>query len=167
MDEQGNGQTEAARPFVGFILDDAGYQVHLVNPTNVSYRRVVILTGAFCGDDDGVLETSKVVKELGALGPQSALLMEASDLDGLDFVIWFHVDLYRQEATAPAERVWFDLPKYGRRYAAALLPVLNVQGMRIALDARQGDGIEQEARTIHMEGRYVRTAPKATEGDAP
>ena len=86
------------KPFIAFILNDKNgtYEVRLVNPTDQNYVRIKAFTGAFIGTDGDLLETSKSVKDLGELSAQSQLLIESDDQDGLDFTIWYHLDLYEE-----------------------------------------------------------------------
>lgn len=147
--------------FVGFIINekDSSYEVYLVNSTKKNYCRVFVLSGAYCGDDDGLLETSKVTKEKGPLPPHSFQLLERSDLDGLDFVIWFHLDIYEDAASEPI-RVWFELPKYGGLNSKIVrLSVLEKEGTLIELETRNdGETIEEEIQHLNMNGVYHKSS---------
>jgi len=163
MDTQANGNLDGATGVLaaGLKDDKAGtFQIYLVNPTGVHYTRVVTFTGAFCGDEEGVLETSKFTKERGALAPHSALLLETSDNWELDFVIWYHIDLYTEGHPTTLERIWFSVPKYwSYRETIMKLPVLNLVGLRIEVLKRNWHGtIEQEVKQTHMGSQYIRTS---------
>lgn len=147
-------------PFIGFIIDekDYSYEIHLVNPTDKNFSRVFSLTGAFCGDDDGLLETSRATREKGILPSHSSILLEKSDLDGLDFVIWFHLDLYEKEGGRP-KKVCFYLPKYHWTCENEKLPVIEKKGIFIKLKTRIGyKTIEREVKTMNMDGGYHKSA---------
>lgn len=147
--------------FVGFIINekDCSYEVHLVNPTDKHYSRVFALTGAYCGDDDGLIETSKATKEKGTLSAHSSLLLErGDDLDEFDFVIWFHLDIYEAGKSIPT-KVWFQLPKYGWNSTTVHLPVLEKKGTLIELEDRNDrETIEEEITHLNMNGGYHKSA---------
>ncbi len=151
-----NNALEPTTPFIGFVMEerDSSYEIHLINPTNVAYRRVYTLTGAFCGDDDGLIETSKVVKEKGPLSPNASVLLERGDINDLDFVIWYHLDLYTDESLKPM-MLWFDLPKGGWGYKAVDLPIVGKTGMPIELCKRNDtETIEDEIKYLDMNSKY-------------
>lgn len=128
--------------FVGFVIDRENYKfdVYLINPTNKHYKRVVLFTGAFASEEEELLQTSRLVKEKGELLPNSALLIDSSDLGELDFVIWYNLDLYPSGAVSP-EMLSFSILKYPWDYKRKVinLPILNKEGMRIDLEIRQSD----------------------------
>ncbi len=143
-------------PFVAFIRNenDFTYEAYLVNQTDISYTRVHSLTGSFCSVDEGLLETSKSVKEEGLLAPHSSLLLEKSDLGGLDFVIWYHLDLYAEGSDEPL-RISFNLPKGGLGCDLSFLPIIEKEGARIELEIRSdGETIEEEVKHLKMDGGY-------------
>src|ERR1035437_7672992 len=58
-------------PFIGWVKFEKSnnepygdYGVYLINPTNKTFNKVEMFTGMFEGDIDGLLESSKVVKNL-------------------------------------------------------------------------------------------------------
>ncbi len=159
--------TQKIEPFVAFIMNkkDYTFEVHLVNPTDIQYVRVFLLSGAFCSlDDDGLLETGKVVKEKGVLLPHSSIVLDASDWDELDFVIWYNLDLYPENSGTPTT-VSFDLPKYGGDYddKIELLPVLEKKGVRIELVESDRKIIEETIKTLYMEGKYTKSSKQIRE----
>lgn len=126
--------------FVALIIDwnNDRYESYIVNPTDKYYKRVVGYTGAFCGDDDGLIETSRAVKEFGELKPYSAIPVESSDTEAFDFVIWYHLDLYPKNGTEKVGLFAFHFPKYALAYdqAKQLLPIINRVGQKIKLEER-------------------------------
>ncbi|MDP3986000.1 MAG: HD domain-containing protein [Candidatus Veblenbacteria bacterium] len=148
---------------VGFVVDEAAatYTAYLINPTDYSYSAIRVLTGAFQGDEDILIETSRQIRDLGPLAPHSASLLENSDIDGLEFVIWYHLDLWIAQ-TAPPILLQFSLPKYHwltlKDYKERLniLPVLNQQGYRIDLSERQDN--------LSIEAEHLASIPTATWG---
>ena len=127
------------KPFIGFIIDwkKMYYEINLVNPTDRKISSVLAYTGAFCGDTDGLIETSRVTREKGEILSNSSILLEKSDVDGLEFVIWFHLDIYFEGEEKPL-KVWFNIPKNGWNYKdnEEMLPVLNKKGQIIELKER-------------------------------
>lgn len=101
--------------FVAFDVDWKAniYRVYLVNPTDKYYKQVSTYTGAFCSDDDGVIETSRSADNKGELLPYSWLILEEDTTEQLDFVIWYWLDLYLKNEVIPMEKMCFNLPKYG------------------------------------------------------
>ncbi len=121
--------------FAAFVVHDATnrFSVYLVNNSSTSYANVTMLTGGFLSADGDVIQTSKITKEKGALQPYSALLLDESDYDELDFVIWYELTLADE---AGHRRVYqLQLPKYGVGYEKAVrdIPVLGQKGMPIVL----------------------------------
>jgi hypothetical protein len=109
------------------------YEVYLVNQSDsVVYSRVEVLTGAFEGDLDGLVETSKVKKTYGALYPKSSILLEADTLNWLDMTMWYHLDIYLGENKL--DKVWFDF-RYPFNYDTAKeeIPYLGKTGLKIEL----------------------------------
>lgn len=153
-------------PFIGWVqfkdpntepYGDLG--VYLVNPSKIIYENVQLFTGAFEGDVDGILETSKVVKNLGTLRSDSFLKIDAMSWYDLDFVFWYHLDFYRELKSRP-QCYWFEIMK---AYAwdekkIITLPVLNAEGIRLSLDPRDGAPITDEVKTVYMESRYTKSA---------
>jgi hypothetical protein len=144
------------RLFVGFIINDetGEYCVYLINNSAINYKRVRALTGAYCSIDDDLLETSKSVSEKGPLAAGSKVLIEKSDIDGLDFVIWFHFDLFPEKGKI--KKYWFQLPKYYQLQEndKVMMPVINQAGWIIKLIERDGELIDEEIKTLVMESVY-------------
>jgi hypothetical protein len=160
-------KTQEGGLFVGFIIDEEThkYEVYLVNPTPVSYSHVQVLTGGNSQDDNGLAETSKVKKEKGELVPDSYILLEKDNLDVIDdFSLWYHLDLYRARDDKP-QQVWFEISRLSTlywggtgKYQPSLLPVLNKEGMRIELDDRAGEEIEEGIKHLNMSADYHKSA---------
>jgi hypothetical protein len=147
---------EFIKPFVAFIKNDPDftYEAFLVNPTDTTYLRVNSLTWGTASDSDGLLETSKGVREKGQLNPHSAILLEQDTRDGLDFVILYHLDMYEKNALQPMQ-VKFNLPKGHWEYKTTQIPILNREGMIIDLAPRNThETIEQEITHMNMESSY-------------
>lgn len=144
------------KPLAGFIIDDENgiFQVYLINPSKKKYSQVIKLTGGFSGDDDGLIETSKVFKELGPLPSESVLKIDESDLDELDFVIWYHLDLIDDNNEVIQFR--FQLPKYywWCEDKFEILPILNEKGMKFKPQERNGELIKERIKTLNMEPKY-------------
>lgn len=146
------------KSFIAFIVNDrkSDYTVMLVNPTEKHYSRVVTLTGAYISIDEDLLETSKAVKERGELPPMSAINIESCDIDGLEFTIWYHVDLYEKDTVDPWH-VWFILPRVTGAlsgYKPEKLPVISSQGVKIELEPCKERNIEEEIKGLNMESKY-------------
>lgn len=143
------GNPTDTKPFVAFVMNDSDntYTLLLVNPTDKNYPLVRGFTGAFMTVDDDLLETSKSVGDLGALPPKSSLKIESSDQDGLEFVIWYHLDLCEEGVAGPLHG-WFDLPKYGRGYEPKNLPILGIQGMRIDLSPCDKKNVDEDVASV-------------------
>ena len=109
------------------------YELYLVNQSeSVMYSRVEALTGAFEGDLDGLVETSKAEKIYGALYPKSAILLEEDGLNWLDMTIWYHLDIYL--GTEKLDKVWFQF-RYPNNYDEKKeeAPYLGKTGLKIEL----------------------------------
>jgi len=126
--------------FVALIInkENSTYEIYLVNQTNKNYSRVVGLTGAYMTCDEDLIQTSQAVKEIGDLPSHSFVFLEGADLGGLDFVIWYELDLYNEEDKRKPEMTRFSLPKYSWIFEKEMLalPILNTKGLRIELGER-------------------------------
>lgn len=142
--------------FIGFIMDKKTYDfdVCLINNSGDYYKKIKVFTGAYVSVDDDLLETSKVVRDKGQLSPYSAVTIDKSDWDELDYVIWYHIDLVSDNGKI--SQYWFQLPKYGWGYDENLvrLPIIAKQGMIIELEKRDGEPITEEIKTIDMNSKY-------------
>lgn len=95
-----------------------------------------MFSGGFASADDDLIRTSTFTKDKGTLQPQSHVLLDESDYDELDFVIWYELELTDMEGR---RRVYqFHLPKYGAGYEKAVqdIPILRQKGMPIVLRER-------------------------------
>jgi len=150
-------------PFIGWVefkkpnnepYGDLG--VYLINPTDKTYEKVEMFCGMFAGDTDSLLETSKMVKNLGSLKPHSSIKIDAMTWYDLDFVFWYHLDFFKNSNEKP-ECYWFEIIKaYAwKKEEVKMLPVFNKKGMKIILDPRGKEPIQEEIKTAHMESRYT------------
>jgi hypothetical protein len=141
--------------FAAFVQGerDQPFEVYLINDSQQDYARALLYMGAFAGlDDEGVIETSRAVQDF-ALPAGSAQLIDSADAWALDFVSWYHVDLYARPDMEP-QRVWFRVPKYVSQLGPIVrLPVLAVEGRAIRLQPREGgQSVEDEIRAAEAEG---------------
>ena len=144
------------QPFIAFRKKKPfGFLVYLVNPTKGFYPRVVTLTGGFASDDEGLVERGKMVKVAGTLLPERFLLLESEkEFGALDFVNWYHIDLYGLHDLRPT-RFEFSLPKGGWKYEEAPIEILNIDTMRIELAPRKDEmTVEEEIKTMNMDAKY-------------
>ena len=144
--------------FIAFIMRDSGdFNVYLVNNSDFHFYETKVLTGAYMSVDEDLLETGKVVKKKGYLKPRSFIEIDKSDWDELDFVIWYHVDLYDEKGLV-VRQYWFQLPKYGWGYDEKVvkLPVVGEMGMIIDLDQRDKESIDDEVKHLDMESKYYK-----------
>lgn len=120
----------------------------------MNFQAVKVFTGGFSSNEDGLLETSKVVREEGPMTACSTLQIDQSHWDELDFLIWYHLDLLDGEGHLL--KYWFQLPKYGRGYEehVSFIPILEKESMVITLDERDGESIDEEVKTTNMESQY-------------
>lgn len=131
--------------FAAFAVDweKGTYEIYLVNPTEVHYKQVSTYTGAFCSDDDALIETSRCAKNLGELRPYSWLRLEEDTSDALDFVIWYWVDLIPLTVNQPVKKLALSLPKYG--YAtcyeekSGYLPIIEKKCPLVEVGARSSN----------------------------
>lgn len=171
LQEAKDEQEAQLKPFIAFIKGENGFafESYLVNPTDTHYSRVVSLTGALASDDDGVLETSKAVRERGQLPARFAIPIELDDtIGGLDFLIWYNLDLYERLNPYPAPEtnsepwmVQFSFPKYDYKSEAEPLPIIGRKGMRVELQPRKsGKVVQEEAKGMDMQGGYYKDGKK-------
>lgn len=150
--------------FVAFKMEKSDYSftVDLVNNSRWDYDRVIVLTGAFASDDDGLLETSKVVREAGPLRAFSKIQIDKSDWYELDFVIWFNLDLIPVSPEQEIKRLTFSLPKYGLGYREELLPIIDTRAMKISLQSRgpRDPVIKEQVKTMDMASKYHKPSPE-------
>lgn len=101
------------RVFAVMKKDEAArtFTVFLVNRTRKTYSDVTIRTGGWVSFDDELVQTSESVRVLGPLHPRARLQIDQSDLDELDFVIWYRLILKDEDGRETAVR--FSIPKYG------------------------------------------------------
>jgi hypothetical protein len=169
MSKEHEKNSVASDLFAGFIIGDRNhsFELYLVNPSDRFFWKVISLTGAFSGDESSLLETSRERARRGPLPEQFAIPLEIDDtIGGLDFVIWYELDLYEtvrgqnlgplEEMQSKPEKVSLSLPKYGLGYTTEHLPVLNREGMRIPLVPRGEDAetIDEKVKHIRMESVY-------------
>ena len=73
------------------------FQVHLFNPTENIYAKVLMESGAYTFFDEKLVPTETINKEFGELIPNGSLLVDESDLGELDFKIWYKFQLLNNE----------------------------------------------------------------------
>lgn len=154
------------KPFIAWIEFPEGHNepygdlgVYLVNPGERKYENVRMFTGAFEGDSDGLLETSKVVKDLGPLSPQAIRKIDAMTWYDLDFVYWYHLDFFTENNSRPEQYQFSIMKAYAwDEKKIALLPIIEMCGIRIELEPRQGEDISEAVKTIYLESRYTPSA---------
>lgn len=132
------------------------YEVYLVNDSKYPIEKVEMLVGGFAGQDDGVLETSKNVKNFGKLESKQALLLESLDFGMLDFMNWYHLDLHLSEKEVL--KIWFQFNgwKVGKDTYKDI-PVLNRKGSLIDFDMRTTDIIKNEIKDLDMNSKFTKT----------
>lgn len=134
-------ETHFGKLFVGFVKNDNDftYEAHLINLANIDFARVVTVTGATASDDDRVLNmTPSKPREWGPLPRQSSMLLEEGPRTELDWVIWYHLDVYPDGHTDPL-RLKFNLPKGHWEYKPTYLFIPPKSGMWIELAQRGPD----------------------------
>lgn len=130
--------------FGAFVQPEANpyenYSVHLVNDTDINFPRVDARSGEFISTDTAVHEGNVITREAEPLGARSARKLYEGEYWELDFVQWWHLDVYRSEDTDPV-KVWFQTGGFGnlRDVPEERLPLLNVTGQRVALRVRTGE----------------------------
>jgi hypothetical protein len=115
------------------------FEVYLVNTGDKDYSRVTVHTGGHLTYGEKLVETARVTKEKGALGPHSFCLLDRSDLDELyETSIWYVLDLHL--SSGGVESYTLGLPKSARGYSeeATVLPVLDKKGLRLELEPAKG-----------------------------
>jgi hypothetical protein len=122
------------------IFNEGIFKVYLVNETDETLDKVHLLSGGFNGTDDVLIETSKFTKEIEVIQPQSAVVIDQSDIGELDeFTIWYHLDIYQN---GEVRKFWFELPKliYIVRsdYEMESIPLINEKGIILKLNDRKG-----------------------------
>jgi len=152
-------------PFIGWVkfkepnnepYGDLG--VYLVNPTSKTYEEVEMFYGMFEGDLDGLLESSKVVKNLGTLKPYSSIKIDAMTWYDLDFVFWYLLDFFPRLKDKPESYSFEIMKAYDwKEEKIEPLPVLNTKGIKIVLSERKGLPISEEVKNAYLESRYTPT----------
>ena len=120
--------------FAGFIeLKQEGlFQVYLINPTKFHYSRDVKVTGASYEN----MNSTICQKEQGTLLPNTALLVDESDVGELDLNIWYIFDLYEKEneMDKKPQRVSLSISWHDAyRKTLTDLPILNKAGRILEL----------------------------------
>jgi len=145
--------------FVALIIDwkKGVYESYLVNPTEKHYKQVLAYTGAYCTCDEDLIQTTSAVKELGELRPYSWVLIEDSDVDEFDFVIWYWLDLFPLAEDMPIEKVSFHFPKYALCYdkKKEYLPVIEKIGQCIEVETRSDSKTIEEAIIVHAQDKRI------------
>jgi len=153
-------------PFIGIVENKEGefeiydkYSVYIINPTNREYSNIKMLSGMFCGDSDGLIESSKFVKDFGVLKPRSALKIDTIGFVESDYVVWYSLDFFTKGKEKPTS-CSFDIPKYFtfKGNTTEWLPILYSEGLRIGLTIKYGsEPISELIKTLDMNGKYTPT----------
>jgi hypothetical protein len=72
----------------------ANYKAYLVNEGDHDLANVEMHTRGFEGSGEMLVELNRLTRSLGPLKRGQALLLEELDYEMLDFVLWYHLDLY-------------------------------------------------------------------------
>ena len=153
--------------FVAMVIDRndllGGYlakiKLSLVNNTDTHYPHISLLTGACTGDEDFFMETGKAVFGPYDLGPRSTVSMPESDVGELDFLVWYQFDI--TDKAGKTEQYITALPKY--EYEPTGLPLLDIPGMRLDLDKRDGISIAEYVKTKGLKEKYIKYNGDGTE----
>jgi hypothetical protein len=143
-------------PFLALlkITDDGYYPLYLVNPTDIAYKDIKQLTGAFCSGDDCYIETSKKVSNLPELGPKTFIKIEDIDYRDRDYVIWYDFD-FIQNNTDVKYKIG-SVPKYSNDSDKEYVGYgINQYAWVLKLDDRTGNSINEIEKTIIMGSRYI------------
>ena len=99
--------------FAVMARDEAArtFTVFLVNRTQRTYSDVTIRTGGWVSSDDDMIQTSESVRSCGPLPPGATLQIDQSDLDELDFVIWYRLILKDEDGSETS--AGFGIPRHG------------------------------------------------------
>jgi len=129
--------------FVGFVMPNpwGDFFLYLVNGTKTYYKRVLALTGMFASMDNDLLESSHARSEKGDLPPCSSLLLEKGSSYDLDFVIWYHLDLFQGDSDQRPVHAFLSISKGGPTGSPIMLPILEQQGwvIKLRLEERKAD----------------------------
>lgn len=130
------------------------YEVYLINDSKYPIEKVEMLVGGYASqDDEGLLETSKNIKDFGRLDSKKALLLENLDFGMLDFMNWYHLDLHLNERECL--KIWFEFNGMNiREQFLKEMPVFNKLGYNIELDLRNTEFIKDEAKKLDMNSKF-------------
>src|SRR5437763_1739978 len=96
----------AMNPNPGIKLDRDFYWVYLINPAlQISYPVINSYTGSYSED----LVSGKAFNTFNDLKPLTAHLLESGHIFGLDFTIWYYLDLFNE--AGQHKQFSFTLPK--------------------------------------------------------
>jgi len=137
-------------PFIGWVElkkphpeTPVDLRVYLINPTDKKYEKVELYSGSNC---DG-MESVRIAKHLGELNPHSWIQIDGMTWEELDFFYWYHLDFYSQSSKKP-ECYMLLLGNYysWRKEEIGMLPVLNTEGIKLALSPRGEEPISEEIK---------------------
>jgi hypothetical protein len=133
--------------------------IYLVNGTDLDFEYQV-LTGAFASDEEGVLESAKVVKEKKTIKAHSANVFDRFMYWWFDFSNWYHLDFFSTDGSV-ALKLWADLPKYAIWYGEGAdkkyeeIPYTNKRGVLVPLESRDNtETIQREVVGMDMSSKY-------------
>ena len=133
------------------------YEIYLVNDSEYPIEKVEMLVGGFAGEDDGIMETSKNVKDFGRLDSKKALLLETLDFGMLDFMNWYYLDLHLNNKECLKIDFSFNGWKVGKDTYQDI-PILNRKGSPVAFDLRTTDIIKNVIKDLDMNSKFTKTS---------
>jgi hypothetical protein len=101
--------------------------------SNYDLTDVEMHTGGFEGPDEMLVELNRVIRSLGPLKRGQALLLEELDYEMLDFVLWYHLDLYFADGARLKASFSIDKAHSLQRDRYQLCDPLKKEGYRFAL----------------------------------
>ncbi len=132
---------------------DKDYEVYLINDSKYDVLKLQMLAGGYASEDDGLIETSKTFKEF-ALNKKHALKLETLDFGMLDFVNWYHFDLWVNHEVLQLQAVINKAHALNEKVENKDVPILHKKGYVLPIDVRSGKPISQEIQEIDMGSRY-------------
>lgn len=120
--------------FIVFRKVERDFEVYLVNGTDVTFNNASLKTGSYSGMDDDLIQTNTVNREIETIFKKSAILLDKSDLNELDFVIWYTLLLPSGYKDKNVRKIRFQLPRHEYVESNERINILDKTGM--ILDAR-------------------------------
>jgi hypothetical protein len=111
----------------------ADYKVYLVNEGDHDLANVEMHTGGFDGSSEMLVELNRLTRSLGPLKCGQVLFLEELDYGMLDFVLWYHLDLYFADGARLKASFSIDKAYSLQRNRYQLCDPLKKEGYRFAL----------------------------------